>query len=74
MEAYESTMTKHDDQLVLKLWGVRETARYLGIPTNTLYQWRAKGYGPPGRRIGRYIKYVPQEVYNWVQDQPEGSL
>src|SRR6266496_3632412 len=73
MEAHES-MTKHDEQIALKLWGVRETARYLGIPASTLYQWRAKGYGPPGRRIGRYVKYLPEEVHNWVHDQPEGGV
>ncbi len=34
------------------LWGIVEVAAYLKIPERTLYQWRHRGYGPPGRRVG----------------------
>jgi predicted DNA-binding transcriptional regulator AlpA len=54
------------------LWGTREVAEYLGVPASTLYQWRAKRYGPQGRRIGRYVKYLPEEVRTWAKNQPEG--
>jgi hypothetical protein len=37
-----------------KLWGVKEVAEYLGVPEQTLYQWRTRTYGPPGRRVGKY--------------------
>jgi predicted DNA-binding transcriptional regulator AlpA len=74
MEANVPTMIKQDEQITTKLWGVRETAEYLGVPVGTLYQWRAKRYGPPSRRIGRYVKYVPGEVRTWVHNQPEGFL
>lgn len=47
------------------LWGIEETAGYLGIPTATLYQWRHRKYGPPGRRVGRYIRYDPADVRRW---------
>ena len=39
----------------------------LGIPVSTLYQWRHQGYGPKGRRVGRYIRYDPKEVHRWFQ-------
>jgi predicted DNA-binding transcriptional regulator AlpA len=52
-----------------KLWGINELAGYLGIPKQTLYQWRTKGYGPPGRRIGKYIKYLPSDVERWIEAQ-----
>lgn len=50
-----------------RLWGVEDVARYLGVPVNTLYQWRHHGYGPKGRRVGRYIRYDPDEVRKWFQ-------
>lgn len=50
-----------------KLWGVKELSEYLGVPVATLYQWRSKGYGPPGRRLGKHVRYVPEQVSEWVR-------
>jgi predicted DNA-binding transcriptional regulator AlpA len=49
-----------------KLWTVQELAEFLDIPVHTIYQWRSKGYGPPGRRIGKYVRFVPRDVEVWV--------
>ncbi|WP_019808769.1 helix-turn-helix transcriptional regulator [Saccharomonospora halophila] len=54
-----------------KLMTIRDVADYLGVPVNTLYQWRTKGYGPEGRRIGKYVRYRPQDVETWVEQQGE---
>lgn len=54
-----------------KLWGPKELADFLGIPVQTIYQWRTKGYGPPGRRIGKHVKFRPEDVYEWVDKQPQ---
>jgi excisionase family DNA binding protein len=48
------------------LWGVKEVAEYLGVPVQTVYQWRTKDYGPPGVRVGRYVRYRPEDVRAWV--------
>jgi excisionase family DNA binding protein len=48
-----------------KLWGPKEVAEYLGIPVQTIYQWRTRGYGPPGRRIGKHVRYLPEDVREW---------
>jgi excisionase family DNA binding protein len=48
-----------------KLWGPKEVAEYLGIPVQTIYQWRTRGYGPPGRRIGKHVRYLPADVVEW---------
>lgn len=53
-----------------KLWGVAELAAYLGVPVNTIYAWRSKGYGPPGRKIGKYVRYLPADVEKWVASRP----
>lgn len=49
-----------------RLWGVKDVAEYLGIPVQTIYQWRTKNYGPPGRRMGKHVRFVPEEVRDWV--------
>ncbi len=56
-----------------QLWTVEDLARFLGVPVQTIYQWRHRGYGPKGRKVGRYIRYKPDEVMAWVDglnDQP----
>ncbi|MBJ6634684.1 AlpA family transcriptional regulator [Streptomyces sp. I5] len=35
----------------------------------TVYQWRRKRIGPPGFRVGRYLRYDPAAVRAWVTDQ-----
>ena len=49
-----------------KLWGIKDVADYLDIPLQTLYQWRSRGFGPPGVRLGRHVKYRPEDVRAWV--------
>ncbi|GAA3228477.1 hypothetical protein GCM10017691_19660 [Pseudonocardia petroleophila] len=55
------------------LWGIPEVAHYLQIPVATLYQWRHHRYGPPGRRVGRYVRYDPDEVRRWFTEQSDGA-
>jgi len=57
-----------------RLWGVPEASEYLGVPEATLYQWRYRRCGPPGRRVGRYIRYGPQEVRAWFAAQDEHTV
>jgi predicted DNA-binding transcriptional regulator AlpA len=54
-----------------KLWGVKELGQYLDIPVQTLYRWRTRGYGPPGRRVGKYVRYRPVDVEAWLDSQPQ---
>jgi excisionase family DNA binding protein len=49
-----------------RLLGPEEVADYLGLPVKTLYQWRYKGVGPPGLRIGRHVRYRPEDVEAWL--------
>ncbi|ASR37969.1 excisionase [Prauserella marina] len=52
-----------------KLLTVDELADYLNIPKNTLYQWRTKGYGPTGVRIGKHVRYRADDVDTWIERQ-----
>ncbi|MER7078505.1 transcriptional regulator, AlpA family [Saccharopolyspora kobensis] len=58
--------------MIRNLWGVQEVSAYLGVPVGTLYQWRSSGFGPPGRRVGKYVRYKPDEVEAWFESQEVG--
>lgn len=53
-----------------RLWSVEEVAYYLGVPKATLYMWRTEDRGPAGRRVGRWLRYRPEDVRAWVRDLP----
>ncbi|MFG2477335.1 helix-turn-helix domain-containing protein [Streptomyces fagopyri] len=39
----------------------------------TVYQWRRKRVGPRGFRVGRHLRYDPEDVRTWVQSLQEGA-
>jgi excisionase family DNA binding protein len=43
----------------------------LGIPVETVYQWRRKQTGPRGFRVGRHLRFDPEDVRVWVESQME---
>lgn len=55
-----------------RLWSVKDVSRYLGVPVATLYAWRSEGRGPASRRVGKYVRYLPEDVRRWVAEQPVG--
>lgn len=56
------------------LWGPADVADYLGVPVQTVYQWRSRGSGPPGRRIGKHVRYKPDDVEAWFDGHSEGVI
>lgn len=55
--------------MIRNLWSIHDVSAYLGVPVGTLYHWRSSGYGPPGRRVGKYVRYRPEDVEAWVEQQ-----
>ncbi|MDA2810373.1 helix-turn-helix domain-containing protein [Nocardiopsis sp. RSe5-2] len=51
------------------LWTIEQVSAFLGLPKKTLYQWRHKGYGPRSHRVGKHVRYFPEEVRSWVEAQ-----
>ncbi|MFE0509217.1 helix-turn-helix transcriptional regulator [Streptomyces sp. NPDC058964] len=43
-----------------------DIAAMFEVPKETVYQWRKKRIGPPGFRIGKYIRYDPADVHEYV--------
>lgn len=64
-----ATTTKTIPQVGGALWSIEETARFLGVPEKTLYQWRHKRVGPPSHKVGRHVRYFPEAVMTWVREQ-----
>ena len=52
-----------------RTWTPEEVSLFLGVPVPTLYQWRHKGIGPKSRRVGRHLRYKPDEVRAWLEEQ-----
>ena len=61
-------------QIADRLWSVKDVSEYLGVPVHTLYAWRSAGTGPPGRRVGRLLRYRQQDVRDWVARCPRRWL
>ena len=54
------------DTTVRRLLSVDEVAEVLGVPVTTLYQWRHKGVGPVGLRVGRHLRYRAVDISEWI--------
>ena len=50
-----------------RLWTAQDVADYFGVPVRTLYGWRCRNYGPPARKVGRYLRYESGEVRSWLE-------
>jgi predicted DNA-binding transcriptional regulator AlpA len=55
------------------LWGVEDVSAYLGVPIKTLYKWRTEKYGPDAMRLGKHLRYDPEDVVAWVNAQKLAS-
>ncbi len=56
------------------LWGPEDVADYCGVPVGTVYQWRKRGSGPPGRRVGKHVRFKPEDVEAWFDGLPGVSV
>ncbi len=55
-----------------RLLSVDDLAAYLGVPAKTLYQWRHKGIGPRGLRVGRHLRYLRRDIDSWLEGLDDG--
>jgi hypothetical protein len=53
------------------LWGVAEVSVFLGVPIKTLYQWKWQRIGPPVKKVGKYLRYVPSKVQAWAEQSDD---
>ncbi len=48
-------------------------ARLVGVTADTVKHWRLLGRGPKFLRLGRTIRYTPQDVASWLETNRRAS-
>lgn len=48
-----------------------DVAELLGVPVETVYRWRRRRTGPRGFRVGRHLRFDPEDVRAWVESLME---
>jgi predicted DNA-binding transcriptional regulator AlpA len=51
------------------LLNATEVAAMLGIPPSTLANWRYQGLGPRYLRVGRHVRYLAEDLDDWIRTQ-----
>jgi excisionase family DNA binding protein len=46
-----------------------QLAQMLNIPLGTVYQWRHRGGGPTGIKIGRHVRYRMSDIETWLESK-----
>jgi excisionase family DNA binding protein len=52
---------------------LQEAASYLDVAVDTMYQWRARGIGPTGVKIGNRVKYRRETLDAWVAGREQAE-
>ena len=56
-----------------RLVTIEELSDYLRVPVKTLYDWRHRGLGPPGLRVGRHVRYRQADVDVWLESRLDAA-
>ena len=48
-------------------------AKELNCEVKTLQAWRCRGGGPPFIRVGRLVRYRPEDVEAWIESRRVSS-
>jgi len=57
------------ESCLIQLMTPAEVSEYLSVPAGTLANWRYQGHGPRYLRVGRHIRYLADDVHDWVLTQ-----
>lgn len=55
------------------LMGVEELAEYLGVPVQTIYDWRLSGTAPRAFKFGKRLKFAVGDVQSWMAAHREAD-
>lgn len=55
------------------LIGVEELAAYLGVPIQTIYDWRCAGTAPRAFKFGKRLKFAFTDVAEWIEQHHEDA-
>ncbi len=48
-------------------------ATYLGVPVKTIYRWNTRGVGPKRCRVGKHVRYRPEDVEAWLIERRDAT-
>lgn len=48
-------------------------ANFLGASVRSLQQWRVRGCGPKFIKIGRLVRYSPDDLKEWIESRRRQS-
>jgi excisionase family DNA binding protein len=55
------------------LVGVEELAEYLGVPVQTIYDWRLSGRAPRAFKLGKHLRFAASDIAAWLEERHEGG-
>ena len=58
-----------------RCWTPQDLADYLGPPITvaTVYEWNYRGVGPTYIKVGRHVRYRPEEIEAWLRKREVGE-
>lgn len=55
------------------LMRVDDLADYLGVPVQTIYDWRLSGRAPRACKFGKHLRFAVSDVQEWLEQRHEGG-
>jgi predicted DNA-binding transcriptional regulator AlpA len=52
-----------------RLWTTDDVSAFLGVPIYTLWHWSHMGTGPRVFKVGRHLRYDPDDVRRWLVEE-----
>jgi excisionase family DNA binding protein len=68
-EGGKATMRLDRAPHLTQLLSVQQVSELLQVPVGTLYQWRFRREGPPSIRVGRFLRFDPEDVRRWLEER-----
>ena len=56
-----------------RLLSAQDVAALLQVPVKTIYQWRSQGDGPAHIKVGRHLRFDPEDVALWIEGRKAQS-
>lgn len=69
----DHTTPEPEPERIDALMTIEEVAELLRMPLATVRYWRVLGTGPRGFILGRRLRYLRQDVLDWLDEQRESA-
>jgi excisionase family DNA binding protein len=66
-------MERSQENSISNLLNETRAAEYLGLSVRTLQAWRVRGGGPVFVKLGRAVRYRPDDLNAWITERMAAS-